>query len=355
MQTTEIANNQCSSTSNELKQPADCVVSPKTALALSRTLEVNGESFDFASDYHLPINQAVVDKVIETLVQRKQSDIFVCVGDVFDADKGEDRSEAISDFLTKLSKAYSLVLYTPGNHCLRSRDNPWESFQVPDNVLFPKGDMPLIVNTEKNKIVLANLFYDLRFIEPSSIGFAEADILKFYREKTTDGKHLLGGDITLFKSMADNVAKCITPDVTMLVSHTVPHPVAVTFRVPVKTEELRRIEAETGARVDCMPEDDAREAAAKNKTAEGFREYWNKKSFVMGSNVISHQAARPRDGLICLYGHNHRSRDFDVVTASGLAVGLRSHQPYGGDEPTAWEAIITERQAEAAIKMPRVA
>jgi hypothetical protein len=53
MQAREIANNQCGSTSNELKQPADCAASPKTVLALSGTLLVNGESFDLNPDYHL--------------------------------------------------------------------------------------------------------------------------------------------------------------------------------------------------------------------------------------------------------------------------------------------------------------
>jgi hypothetical protein len=323
------------------------VVSPKTALPLSRSIQINSESFDFASDYHLPCNEVVVGNVIDALAARKQSDTFICVGDLFDAGNGEDRSAAISSFLTKLSEIYPVVLYTPGNHCLRSRAEPWASFNVPDNVIIPMDDSPLIVNTEQNKILLANLFYDLRFIELESLGISRGDLIEFYRNETTDGKRLLGGEIELFRSMAENAANSLREDVTMLVTHTLPHPVGVTFRVPVITEQHREIQLRTGARFMCDLEQDHRDASNANTTADALRRYWNFKSLIMGSDVVSHPAANPKDGLICLYGHNHRTHDFDVQVRNGAIVGLRSHQPYGGDGGAGWKCLFDRQQTGA--------
>jgi hypothetical protein len=320
------------------------VVSPKTELPLSRSLLLNCESFDFASDYHLPCNEQVVEAVIAALAARKQSDTFICVGDLFDAGDGEDRSAAISSFLTRLSRIYELVLYTPGNHCLRSREEPWASFHLPEHVIIPQGDTPKIVNTEKNKILLANVFYDLRFIDSESLGISRDELMEFYRIDTTDGKHLLGGSIDLFTSMADNAANTLTQDVTMLVTHTLPHPVGATFRVAAITEQHREIQARTGARFICDPEKDNKDAHTLNTTADAFRRYWNFKSLIMGSDIVNHPAANPRDGLICLYGHNHRSDDFEVQVRNGAAVGLRSHQPYGGDGGSAWERLVVKQQ-----------
>ena len=63
---------------------------------------------------------------------------------------------------------------------------------------------------------------------------------------------------------------------------------------------------------------------------------------------MNHPAANPKDGLICLYGHNHRTHDFDVQVRNGAAVGLRSHQPYGGNGGAAWEHLVDRQQNDPA-------
>src|SRR5688572_4914896 len=103
-------------------------LSPHTALPLSRSLVVRGETIDFGSDWHFPMDEAVVERVIATLAARRNGDIFIAAGDVFDASERQDTSAWTSNFLAALARVYPTVLYTPGNHCLRSREDPWSSY-----------------------------------------------------------------------------------------------------------------------------------------------------------------------------------------------------------------------------------
>ena len=82
---------------------------------------------------------------------------------MFDVRNGEDTSFYVSKLLNVLSKLYEVVLYVPGNHCLRSPANPWNSFTFADNVVMPIADEPKIINTPNNLILLGNVFYDLQF------------------------------------------------------------------------------------------------------------------------------------------------------------------------------------------------
>ena len=325
------------------QKPENEARSPHTDQPLSRTIEVCGERFDVASDYHLPVDERIVQKVVETLAARRDADVFICVGDIFDAKEGEDRSIPISSFLSTVARIYPYVLYVPGNHCLRSREEPWASFRLPINVLTPGRDKPLLFETAQNKIVLANLFYDLELIDPLGVGFTTDEVVEFYQSQTTDGQKLLGGRVDLFKAMALKAAKAITPDVTMLVTHTAPHPAAVMFRVSSLTSEHKELQKRTGAQFVSTPEADQREAAQEGVSVAQFLRYWNLKNFVMGSNVLNHPDAHPRDGLVCIHGHNHRTKQIQTSLLNGASAKLISHQPYGGRDPKAWESLLTER------------
>lgn len=135
--------------------------SPYTNLPLCRTIVVNEESFDIASDWHLPGDNDLIERIVCSITAVRGSDVFICAGDVVDAGNGEDRSGVISQLLNRLASIYETVLYVPGNHCLRSREHPWSSFDFAENVLMPIGITPIVHNTAKNQILLGNFF--LRF------------------------------------------------------------------------------------------------------------------------------------------------------------------------------------------------
>jgi hypothetical protein len=132
-------------------------------VALSTSVRVKGKGFDIASDWHLPIIEDVIPSVLRLIHKRARGYTFICAGDVFDVRNGEDTSFYVSKLLNVLSKLYEVVLYVPGNHCLRSRANPWNSFTFADNVVMPIADEPKIINTPNNLILLGNVFYDLQF------------------------------------------------------------------------------------------------------------------------------------------------------------------------------------------------
>jgi hypothetical protein len=123
--------------------------SPGTNLTLYKNIEVAGESFDIASDWHLPSDERLIDTFVRSLERLRSADIFICAGDVFDARNGEDRSLPVSLLMNRLAEKYEAVLYVPGNHCLRSRANPWESFSFVDNVYMPLAEDPALFQSEK--------------------------------------------------------------------------------------------------------------------------------------------------------------------------------------------------------------
>ena len=308
--------------------------SPGTNLTLCKNIEVAGESFDIASDWHLPSDERLIDTFVRSIEHLRSADIFICAGDVFDARNGEDRSLPVSLLMNRLAEKYDAVLYVPGNHCLRSRANPWESFSFVDNVYMPLAEDPILFQTEKNIILLGNIFYDFKFLDPSIFRFSDKDLRAFY-PLTSDGQYLLAGDVRQFIAMSDAFAECLTPDVTVMVSHVLPHVASTYVKIDVDDGLLRRRARELGLMI-C--DDDRRLAEAADYwqcTEEQARIYWNKKCFLMGSNILDHPQANPRDGLTALHGHNHRQADREIRARNGARIKLLSHQPCGGN-PELW-------------------
>lgn len=295
-------------------------------VALSRSIQIQGETFDLSSDWHLPMDTRVTDQFLRSLIATKNGDIFICAGDVFDAHESQDTSSWVSQLLTELAGHYSLVLYVPGNHCLRSKSEPWSGFNVPANVVFPNGKQPCVVRTEKNNILLGNILYDFKLIDPSVVGTTRGEISKFYAA-THDGCSLMGGDTSIFTAMADNLARALTPDISVMVTHTLPHPAPITFRVDHLMAHHEKLAQQCGASFLNDPEGDARAAHKWGISPQMARAWWNHRCFMLGSNVINRVDADPRDGLIAIYGHNHQGASQNVRALNGSRVELVTHQP----------------------------
>ena len=296
---------------------------------ISTSVRIKGEVFDIASDWHLPISEEVIPSVLRLIQKTVRGDTFICAGDVFDARNGEDTSFYVSKLLNGLSKLYDLVLYVPGNHCLRSRANPWNSFTLADNVVMPIADQPKIINTPNNRILLGNVFYDLGFLDSSFLQITESDLRAFYAS-TTDGRYLMNGELDVFRDITQSVASMLTDDITLLVSHTLPHYAPVRFRTQNWSEETREGAKKYGI-LGCSDGDNVRSIADHwGCSVPQALEWWNTKCFLMGSNLLNHPRAKPGEGLTAIYGHNHRTSEMDIKANNGSSIRLISHQPYGG-------------------------
>ena len=315
--------------------------SPLTNIPLSQSISINGERIDFGSDWHLPRDPVVIKRATDTIINRKTSELFICLGDVIDASDGSNTTQLTEIFLRSLAHSFKNVLYVPGNHCLRSRINPWESFDLPSNVVMPYGENPLVFSTLQNTFLLGSAFYDLEFIDPTTVGLSTSQLKEFYYS-LPDGKFLLGGGdhFDSFKRMALNISNALTPDVTVLLTHTLPHPSEVSFKIEKSDPGHDHPATKIGAQIICTPEEDEREALQYNQTPDQARAWWNKKSFFMGSNILNRKPDNCRDGLVVMYGHNHRPAETPIINLeNGRRVRLVSHQPFGGDGGEAWKNL----------------
>lgn len=320
---------------------ATFALSPHTNIPLSSSLSINGERFDFGSDWHLPRDPLVIRRATNTIINNKTSDLFICLGDVIDASDGSDTTEWTELFLYSLAHSFENVLYLPGNHCLRSRSNPWGSFDLPPNVVMPYGENPVTFSTTQNNYLLGNVFYDLEFIDSSMIDLTTNQLKEFY-SSLPDGKFLLGGGdhFDSFQRMSRNLSARLTPEITVLLTHTLPHPSEVSFKIKDRSLDSEHPAAKLGAQIMCTPEQDERDALQYNQSADEVRAWWNKKSFFMGSNVLNRAPNNCRDGLIVLYGHNHRPPKNPIITLENdRCIRLVSHQPFGGDGGEAWKTL----------------
>ena len=306
-----------------------------TKLSLIKTFSIDDFSFDVGSDWH--ISSANIEKVITNIISNKKSNLLFCVGDLVDSDDGQDVSGLVIEILNRLSLFYRSVIFMPGNHCLRGRKDPWNSFLKPNtrNNVFTNCNEtdPYVFNLNDldkifpNKLVmLANIFYDMEFIDPTIIGFTERDVKKFYCAENKDYKYLVGGTIELFKNMSTTVRKDLNDKIDILVTHALPHPSLVTFRVPEIANDILAAQNKLNIPFICNIADDEIQAKRNGApNAESYRNYWNMKSFVMGSDVLSNSSFK--DGLVCIHGHNHRSTDH-TTEINNKQVRFISHQTH---------------------------
>jgi UDP-2,3-diacylglucosamine pyrophosphatase LpxH len=285
--------------------------------------EIAGRPADVGSDWHIE-GADKLPSLVDHLRKHRTSEVLFLMGDLFDAQDGEDTSGPINELVQAIAPGYSHVIVTPGNHDLRGRVNPWDSFVLPENVHAPH-DNARVIDIHGTRILLADLFYDMQFIDPTTVGLTWQEVEEQYRA-SNDGKHLLGGQTASFERMRREAAALLQPDVQVLATHSLPHPSLVTFRVPELTPEVERQARESGLRFVCNPEEDAREAVRYDSTPEGYRRWWNIKSIFMGSNVLEDPTAHPRDGLWAVHGHHHRI-DLEPRSVRGNRINIVTHQP----------------------------
>lgn len=269
-----------------------------------------GFQFDIGSDWHLELNKYVPEEVAKRIEAASRSRVLFWLGDVFDTVDGQDSSREINDLMERLASKYSKVIFTPGNHDLRGRENPWSQFEFPKNVVYPNGPLEVIVQRiEGMNVLAANLFYDMEFLDPRIIGRTKEEVLTFYQTQTNDGRHLLQGDISLFPHMKRVLLENLRPEIDIVATHVCASPSLVAFRVAEKTGEIERLERELSIPFIFNPIEDEKEAGQESRktTPEEFRDYWNLKSFIMGSNIVGDPKAIYQDGVTFLSGHNHRT------------------------------------------------
>jgi len=300
------------------------------------TVSPNGIQFDVGSDWHLPPDNTDLLKGFAKRVASEQgSSILVLAGDVIETSDGLNSASLICSLLADLSKVYRGVIFAPGNHDLRGRENPWGDFaDLPSNVAChskPIGSTlfslkALDMGMPDACVMLTNIFYDMMFMDPTLLGLTNEILMKQYAE-SNDGLHFLKGDTKLFVEMAARARGCLSvasDQVDILVTHALPHPCQVTFRVAEMTDDVRALSEKLGIPFVCDTAYDEKSAKRWDTTPEGFRAWWNNKSFFMGSDILS--TTDFKNGLVAVYGHNHRSNN-KPTTINGKTVHFVSHQP----------------------------
>jgi len=304
-----------------------------TNYELLRLFRVNGLDILQGSDHHIPLRLAA--QFIEALIDQscaQSSDMLILNGDLFHTPYGEAAQEAIGHLLNRVAARYkNPIVYVPGNHCLRGTGKEaWKHFgALPKNVYAPLANplKPIVLRTPAGKMVVGNIFYDFKFLDPSLFRLTKKDIRTYYAD-THDGQHLFDGRTEDFPLMADNVARAITPDTKFLVTHCLPHPMLVKFIQTAKTEITERLEREHEIRF--VYRSITKQAAQWNMTEEACLDFLTKKSFIMGSNVLNREGFEPApEGLVIFQGHNHQSKNKEKIMVAGRKMIVCSHQnPY---------------------------
>lgn len=285
--------------------------------------------FNLGSDFHILPIKTEINRFIEEITHFINTETLFLLGDVcLSSPKyGIDTSDAINEILYRLSYLFEQVLYVPGNHDLRREkptDDPWKDFEYRSNVKMPYGENPLIITVDNTRVALANIGYDLEFIDPAIMSATKEDLLAFY-SRHNDGKYLLHGkdSIPIFKKMSENARKAVMSDIDIVATHALPHPSLVRFRMPEQCDKIQQLGAALGLNFVYDPKGNMAEAALRGITLEQAIIHWNLHSIMMGSNIVNETAFS--ENVTFLYGHNHRSTDH-IAWIDGKLVRFLSHQ-----------------------------
>ena len=270
---------------------------------LSEIKEIAWLQMQIGSDFHYPLDTQV-SVVVWDILREYQKWVILCLnGDIFDTPEGQDSSQKVSQVISLIAKEVEKLIFVPGNHDLRWRNNPLESFNISWNVVFPSSfESPLIANIYGVKIIVANLLYDFAFVKAlSQIPlYSFEEILKTYRTTLPDGTHLFWSDISTFEQIRDNLRKSIAKnrDAQILITHVLPHPSLLRF-----LWDDPRFWSEWSEVVSSISEIDR---LRKQYPRDEFIKWWNHKSLAwMGANVFD-SFSLPN----AIYWHNHKgSRD----------------------------------------------
>lgn len=217
---------------------------------------VKNLDFHLTSDLHWDLNdisgkygkrgdEAIEDLALRIISEQRYGTLFL-LGDLFlgvDADDNPiDVSDAVNKLLAKISPYFEKIYFVPGNHDMRrlpQKKDPWSDFILPKNVIMPKGIEPVLETVHDVRILVGNLFYNGKFIDPAFVGLTQEEMFEFYAS-LPDGKALLKGveSIPLFDEMAERMATAMAYEVDIIVSHVPLHPSLVNFRVSKITPEM---------------------------------------------------------------------------------------------------------------------
>lgn len=264
------------------------------------------------SDQHIPLHQFdafAKNLIVQTTQNKAQTDFLVLNGDHFDASEGEATQEAVGDLLREISNYFDKpIIYVPGNHCLRGRDaDAWSRFgRMPNNVYAPLNEptQPITLNTRIGNIVIANIFYDFDMVDPSPLGFSTDEVCAFY-PKTRDGKTLLGGNTELFDEMARNLVAAVTPQTSIMITHCLISRQQLAFNAEERNEEIEALEKNLKIPFITDPAYHRRVADYYGTTIPEQIAYANKKTCMLGSEILSKCADTFSGGLHVITGHNH--------------------------------------------------
>lgn len=293
--------------------------------------------FDLGSDHHFDLENDKPEEIAAAIRDQRQRTTLMLPGDLFETTKGQDSSRQIVEVLNGLvrgANGYDQVIWVPGNHDLRSQDKPFDrNPKLSDRILSPQDALtPTIIELQGVRILIANLMYD-NLVQPEIALTTREAVEDLYRRKT-DGKYLLKGDMSLFPKMGE-VVRDNLEDVDILVTHVPAHPFAGKIIVGKNNEQAAITARKHGLGI--IPEQEAIEewktSIARWKKAGGptldfedyARKYWNPKTVLLGTDVLTYNNFE--DGLLSIYGHTHRSVDFEKRTVDGKEVNFLSYQP----------------------------
>lgn len=276
-------------------------------MGIVKSFFIKDVGFDIGSDMHCDFKEPKATvKLADCIIKDKVHDTLVLAGDIFNTPNGENSSPIIQDLLNRLSLKYKQIIFCPGNHDLRGRNCPWDDFQdLPTNIITPYEDKPIIQTIHGVQFLIANIFFDMDFIDPWVIWLTLWEITKYYA--LSGDRFFLSWDVSKFGKFTTSVARKLTPEIDVLVTHALPHPSLATIRVESITSEIEKMQNTTGLKFICREEFDREEAKKLGINPELYRQQRNIKSCLMGSNVLGHTSAHPREWLSIIYGHHHKN------------------------------------------------
>ena len=273
------------------------------------------------SDSHFPID-IKTKKIINFIEEQNKnnSEILFLLWDILDwenTEKFKNLWEKSLDILKELSKTYKKIVYVLWNHEFRDpnlQDEGWyKNFReiLPENIIFPKNiTEPTKVEVEITKwkilnILVWNLFYDMKFLNPSILWMKKEEILNIYK-KFPDWNYLFNWDIEIFKKMKKSIIEQLDTNIDILATHSLPHPSLVQFLYNWKDIEEFKNKVWKNIKVKSPSDRHYKDAKKLWISIEEYIKWYNAKSFFMWSNVLDNPE-KIKNWLLSIFWHSHRN------------------------------------------------
>jgi hypothetical protein len=130
-----------------------------------RKASVQNLNFEVTSDNHCNNTKKDIDILIEKIISSKKTNILFILWDIINNNNWEDVTQNINYILNKLANFYETIIYTPGNHELRGKKNPFSWYKLQSNILMPIETENVKIEIKWVKILAMNLLYDKDFFQ----------------------------------------------------------------------------------------------------------------------------------------------------------------------------------------------